>query len=51
MSTFGFNAEPGTLAAAGETETLEPLFQKMVDDWPDRERRRTWARVKCLQSS
>ena len=31
MTTFGFNAEPGTLAAAGQIETLEPLLQDMVD--------------------
>jgi peptide deformylase len=43
MTTFGFNAEPGTLATAGNTETLEPLFQDMVDAWPDRKKWQAWA--------
>ena len=46
MTTFGFNAEPGTLVTASETETLEPLFQDMVDAWPDREKWQAWAATK-----
>ncbi|NQV82031.1 MAG: peptide deformylase [Alphaproteobacteria bacterium] len=46
MTTFGFNVEPGALAADGDNETLEPLFQKMVDDWPDRDKWQAWARSK-----
>jgi len=46
MTTFGFNAEPGTLAAASARETLEPLFQDMVDEWPDREKWQAWAATK-----
>ena len=43
MTTLGFNAEPGTLAAASQIETLEPLFQDMVEAWPDRKKWQTWA--------
>jgi hypothetical protein len=46
MTTFGFNAEPGTLATASENETLEPLFQDMVDAWPDRKKWQDWAAAK-----
>lgn len=51
MTTFGFNAEPGTLARAGEEETLEPLFQSMVDNWPDREKWSAWDRAKRQASN
>ena len=44
MTTFGFNAEPGTLAAASQIETLEPLFQDMVDAWPNRKKWQAWAK-------
>jgi peptide deformylase len=43
MTTFGFNAEPGALVDASKTETLEPLFQDMVDAWPDRKKWQAWA--------
>ena len=46
MTTLGFNAEPGTLATASENETLEPLFQDMVDAWPDRKKWQDWAAAK-----
>ena len=43
MTTLGFNAEPGTLTAASQIETLEPLFQDIVEAWPDRKKWQTWA--------
>ena len=45
LSTFGFNVEPGALARESEVEALEPLFQRMVDEWHDRDKWRAWERA------